>query len=98
VARALRRDGARLLEGLPHHAERARLGEGEPGRLSDEGHRAARARVHLEHVHVLPLDGELDVHEPDDAELLRERDGLALDPPITSGARLKGESAQASPE
>ena len=43
------------------------------GRLRHERHRAARARIHLEHVDHAVLDRVLHVDQPDDAERLRER-------------------------
>ena len=50
---------------------------GPAGRLRDEGHGARRARVDLEHVDHAVLDRELHVHQADDVERLRHRDGLA---------------------
>ncbi|MDC4227056.1 MAG: hypothetical protein MPW15_23145 [Candidatus Manganitrophus sp.] len=57
---------------LAEHARRAHLGQRQAGRLGHEGHRARGARVHLEQVDLAVLDGELDVHQADDAELVRQ--------------------------
>src|SRR6185312_2063916 len=54
-------------------------GDRHPGRLGDKRHGARRARVDLEHVDVVVLDRELDVHQPNNVKSARECDGLALD-------------------
>src|SRR5215472_1796389 len=56
------------------------LGQGDADGLGDEGDGARGARVDLEHVERLVLDGELDVEEADDAELPGKRARLFLDP------------------
>ncbi len=76
---------AKLLAG--HHPRRD-LGDRHAGRLGDERHRARGARVDLEHVDFAVLDGELHIHQPDDIERARERDGLPLD----LGDRLEAEA------
>ena len=58
-----------LGELLARHDARGDLRERHAGRLAHERHGAARARVDLEHVDVLVLHRELDVHEPAHAEL-----------------------------
>ena len=54
-------------------------GDGAVGGLGDEGDGAGGAGVDLEHVDVAVLDGELDVHQADDAEGERHQLGLALE-------------------
>ena len=57
----------------------ASLASGTPMALDTNGHGARGARVDLEHVDLLVLDRELDVHQADHAELPRERARLRLD-------------------
>ena len=61
-----------------HHAGRD-LGQRHACRLGDEGNGAAAARVHLEKIDVLVLDGELHIHQPDNAQRAGQRLGLAAD-------------------
>src|SRR5499426_933982 len=56
------------------------LGQGDADGLGDEGDGARGARVDLEHVERLVLDGKLDVEEADDAKLPGKRARLFLDP------------------
>jgi hypothetical protein len=63
---------------LPSHDLRGDPGDGEADHLGDEGHRARGARVDLENVDVVVLDGELDVHQPDHVQRAGELDGLPL--------------------
>ena len=73
--RLLRRDVGRhdllgvadLLERLAEHHARGDARERHADRLAHERHRAARARIDLEHVDDAVLDRELHVDEPDDA-------------------------------
>ena len=60
------------------HARR-KLGELHTRRLAHERHGARATRVHLEHVQLVVLIGELDVDEPLDAEPQRELPGLSAD-------------------
>ena len=53
----------RSCELLPGHDFRGELGERDADGLADEGHGAGGARVDLEDVNDLVLDGELDVHQ-----------------------------------
>ena len=55
------------------------LGDRQAGRLGDERHGAAGARVDLEHVDLAVLDRVLHVHQADDLQRLGHRLGLALD-------------------
>ena len=74
-------------------------GQRHPGGLADEGHRAAAARVDLEHVDAGPpvvalLHRVLHVHEPDHAQLPGQGRGLLLDAPHRRVAqRHRGDDA-----
>src|SRR5262245_7105041 len=68
-----------IAELLSHHDLGRDLGERHADGLGDEGRRAGRTGVDLEHVDGGPLDGELDVHEAADFELAGQRDGGAPD-------------------
>ncbi len=75
-------DGVGRAEGevrqrLAGHQAGGDRGDGAVGGLGDEGHGAAGAGVDLEHVDVVALDGELHVHQADDAE--GEGHGAGLD-------------------
>ena len=74
-------------EALARHDAGGDLGDRQADHLGDERHGARGARVDLEHVDVAVLDGELHVHQADDAERHRQRAGL----PLELGDRLGGE-------
>ena len=61
-----------------HHAGR-RLGQWHAGRLGEIRHGARRARVHLEDVDGVVLDGELNVQQPDHLERPRHAAGVVAD-------------------
>ena len=71
-------DGERL-QRLAGHQAGGDLGDRQAGRLGDERHGAAGARIDLEHVDLAVLDRELHVHQADDLQRLGQRLGLALD-------------------
>ena len=52
-----------LLQRLAHHHQRGQLGQWAANGLGDEGHRARRARVHLDDVDLAALDRVLHVHQ-----------------------------------
>ena len=54
-------------EGLARHHPGGDLGDRLADHLGDEGHGARGARIDLEHIDVVVLDGELHIHEADDA-------------------------------
>ena len=81
---------------LPAMTMRRDLRERPPGRLRDERHRAARARVHLEDVDLAALHRELHVHQPDDAELEREHARLLLDARARSRAAASAAAGRSS--
>ena len=60
----------------PQHHARGERRERDADRLRHERDRAAGARIHLEHVDHAVLDRVLHVDQADDAERLRERDGV----------------------
>ena len=68
---------------LPGHATRSHLRQLDAGGLADKRHRAAGARVDLQHIdHVLPvhmLDGELHVHQAHHVQAVGHGARLALD-------------------
>ncbi len=55
-------------ERLAGHDFSGDAGDGEPDHFGDEGHGAGGARIDLEDVDVVVLDGELDVHQPHHVE------------------------------
>ena len=61
------------------HAARRHLGQRDADALRDEGHRARCPGVRFEDVDVAVLHGQLHVHQPDHAELQRQRAHLAAD-------------------
>ncbi len=79
---------------LPRHDARRALGERNARRLRDERHRSARARVCLDHIDLLTLDGILHVHQAAHAQAQRQaaRDGAQL----RSRARRKAERRRAA--
>ncbi len=68
-----------LAQRLARHAARRDLGERLAGGLGDVRNGTRCARVHLEHVHRVALDGVLHVHQADDFERTGEHRGLALE-------------------
>ena len=60
-------------EPLAEHDPAGELGERQPGRLGHERHGARRARVGLDHVERVAQHAVLHVHQPDHAELERDR-------------------------
>ena len=62
----------------PGHHPGADLGDRHAGRLGDERHGAGGARIHLQHVDRVVLDGVLHVHQPDDVQRLGHRLGFGL--------------------
>ena len=74
IASSSRWKSASLCAG--HHPG-ADLGHRHAGCLGNERHGAGGARVHLQHVDHVVLDGVLHVHQADDAERLGHRLGLA---------------------
>ena len=65
-----------LGERLPDRAERRDTGPRDPRRLAHEWHGARSARVCFQDVDASLADGELHVHEPDDAQVLGQRKRL----------------------
>ena len=63
---------AELAERLPSHDPRSDLRERHADGLTDEGDRARRTRVHLDDEDLVPLNGELNVHQADHTELESE--------------------------
>ena len=70
---------AEFLERLAGHHLRGELGKRAANRLADEGHRAAGARIHFQHIHHLALHGVLHVHQADDLQLTRHRVRVGAD-------------------
>src|SRR5712691_11025628 len=70
---------AELPQRSPQHDLGGELGQGHADGLGDERHGARGARVHLEDVDRLVLDGKLDVEKPDHPQLLGEGARLDLD-------------------
>ncbi len=57
------------LQGLADHAAGGHLGQGDTDTLGYEGHGARRPGVHLDHVDLLVLPGQLHVHQALHAQL-----------------------------
>ncbi len=68
-------DEALLLQGFAHHNTGGDARERDADGLGDERHRARCAGIYLQQVDHVVLDGELDVHEADDIEALRQARG-----------------------
>ena len=66
-------------QGFPRHQPGSDGGDGAVGGLGDERHGAGGAGVHFQHIDVVALDGELDVHQADHMQGKGHLDGLALD-------------------
>ena len=71
----LQLEAGKLLAG---HDARGDLGDRLADHLGDERHGARGARVDFEDVDEVVLDGELDIHQADDAERQRQFAGLAF--------------------
>ena len=75
TAQIRRRDFAReaeLRQLFPSHDARGQLGQRHGDGLRDKGDGARGARVDFEHIQLVVLDGELDVHESNDFQFARE--------------------------
>ena len=79
LPRARRLGHAKLIHAQPSHDLGGELRPRHAGRLGDERHGSAGARIHLDDEHLAVLDGELDVHEPANAQPLSQQVGLTLD-------------------
>ncbi len=64
---------------LARHDARGHLGERHARRLRQIRHRPRRARVDLDHVDRVVLDGKLRVHQPDDVECPGDTPGVVTD-------------------
>ncbi len=71
--------GLELGDRRARHDARRGLGQRDAERLRDERHRAARARVGLDHVEHARADRELHVDEPLHPDALRDREGRGAD-------------------